>query len=101
MDGRKRGDTLSALVEDRRSAERRMMGEQMVVGAPSTREDGGVVFARYSGTDVQANHRFATLITVSEKGAWTFFLEGPDSPDTEASFRVLTEQIFGTVVVRN
>ena len=90
-------ETLRALLEHRRQAERSGMGPKMITGEPVSTFDGGLAIARYDGMDVGANHRFATLIIVSGRGAWAFFLEG--APTAEGAFRNRAKALFDGITV--
>ena len=69
----------------------------MISRDPVNTYDGGLALARYDGLDVEANHRFATLIIVSKRGAWTFFLEGASTP--EEAFRDRAKALFDGITV--
>jgi hypothetical protein len=75
----KRTETLRALVENRQKAERQGMGSSMTAREPVISTAGRISVARYDGLDAAADHRFATMVLVSERGAWVAFLESPAS----------------------
>jgi hypothetical protein len=64
-----RDQMLTRLLEHRRNAERQGMGPRMTTGEPQRTARGEVVSARYEGHDMEAGHRFATLVVVSAAGA--------------------------------
>jgi hypothetical protein len=99
MDQRKRGETLSALLDHRLAAERRAMGDEVVVNPARVQNQETVSRAQYSGMDVRAGHRFATMILVSSTGAWAFFIEGPGSAAAEKEFHDVSTQVFDSVVL--
>jgi hypothetical protein len=97
MDDAKRQETLSSLLEHRREAERKAMGEKMTVAEPRRDVKGGVCFARYEGTDPAVRHLFATIVLVSTTGAWTFFFETEDRGTM--TFHQQADAIFASIEV--
>jgi hypothetical protein len=97
MDAARRDETLTALLEDRRKADRSAMGARMTEGEPRRTVRSAVVSARYEGLDVDAGHRFATLLVVSAAGAWAFLVESRETD--EDTFSRLEETVFDGVDV--
>jgi hypothetical protein len=97
MDVAKRDQTLSTLLQDRRAAERAIMGAHVSMGEPRRREQDHVVSAGYEGVDVDGHQRFATLVLASAAGGWTVYVESHEP--SEAVFRAIVDGIFGSVGV--
>jgi hypothetical protein len=94
MDDARRNETLAALVEHRRKADRAAMGPRMTAGEPRRTSLGAVVSARYEGVDVEASHRFATLVVVSSTGAWAVVYESSET--SEKAFDAVENGVFAS-----